>query len=96
MAKGPVRDMATAAMAIKRGDAKRIATEFRPSQGPFVRMKDFSNSPLARNPGSCIICELPFSEVRKAAPPAVRAVASGGKAKLSRFREPLDGGCESL
>ncbi len=21
---------------------------------------------------------------------------SGGKAKLSRFREPLDGGCESL
>lgn len=46
MAKGPVRDMATAAMAIKRGDAKRIATEFRPSQGPFVRMKDFSKNPL--------------------------------------------------
>ena len=52
MAKGLVRDMVTAAMAIKRGDAKRIATEFRPSQGPFVRMKDFSNSPLREIPGA--------------------------------------------
>ena len=28
--------------------------------------------------------------------PGGPGVASGGKAKLSRFREPLDGGCESL
>lgn len=91
MAKGPVRDMATAAMAIKRGDAKRIATEFRPSQGPFVRMKDFSNSPLARNPGSCIICELPFSEVRKAAPPAGRGSRRAGKRSCRDFVNRLTG-----
>ena len=28
--------------------------------------------------------------------PGGPGVASGGKAKLSSFREPLDGGCESL
>ena len=56
-----------------------------------MRMKDFSNSPLARNPGSCIICELPFSEVRKAAPPAVRAARRAGKRSCRDFVNRLTG-----
>lgn len=52
MAKGPERAMATAATAIKLGEAQRIATEFRSPQGLFVRMKDFSNSPLRETGGA--------------------------------------------
>ena len=37
-----------------------------------------------------------FGSAEGGAPGGPGGVASGGKAKLSRFREPLDGGCESL
>ena len=47
--------------------------------------------PLARNPGSCIICGLPFSEVRKAAPPAGRGPRRAGERSCRDFVNRLTG-----
>ena len=47
--------------------------------------------PLARKPGSCIRCELPLSEVRKAAPPAVRGSRRAGERSCRDFVNRLTG-----
>ena len=45
----------------------------------------FFKNPLARNPGSCIICELPFSEVRRAALLASRRACRARKQNCQDF-----------